>query len=172
MSTQGLLNHVCFYLCLCFLSCEALMSLYVFTALQVIGGNMTVFLGETAVLPCKLINGNEPLTQISWQRQTRGKPRLENFFTILPKDGPQYVNGHDKRFHFIGSTDDKNGSLQLSNVNLTDEGIYICIFTLFPSGHYSTEIPLNVLGISHFFKNILCVCFYLSCLHVDLFSGL
>ncbi|XP_071332228.1 nectin-1 isoform X2 [Trachinotus anak] len=112
---------------------------------QVIGGNVTVVQGGTIVLPCKLTDTTEALTQISWQRTTRGKPHNDNFFTILPKDGPKFVNGYDKRFEFIGSLNEKNGSLQLSDVTLVDEGVYTCIFTLFPTGNYKTEIPLNVL---------------------------
>ncbi|XP_073329928.1 nectin-1-like [Pagrus major] len=114
-------------------------------ALQVIGGNKMVAQGGTVVLPCKLIDTRETLSQISWQRMTRGKPRNENFFTILPKDGPKFVNGGDERFKFIGSIDDSNGSLQLFNVTLMNEGTYTCIFTLFPSGNHETQIPLNVL---------------------------
>lgn len=101
--------------------------------------------GGTIVLPCKLTDTTESLTQISWQRKTREKLQNDDFFTIM-SDGPQFVNGHDKRFEFIGSFDDKNGSLQLADITLLDEGIYTCIFTLFPSGNYKTEIPLNVLG--------------------------
>ncbi|XP_040004727.1 nectin-3-like protein [Xiphias gladius] len=113
-------------------------------AVQLIGGNITMVQGGTIVLPCKLTDTTESLTQISWQRKTREKLQNDDFFTIM-SDGPQFVNGHDKRFEFIGSFDDKNGSLQLADITLLDEGIYTCIFTLFPSGNYKTEIPLNVL---------------------------
>ncbi|XP_047457001.1 nectin-1-like [Mugil cephalus] len=113
-------------------------------ALQVIGGSATVVKGETAILPCRLIETSETLTQITWQRRTREKPKNDNFYTIQ-LDGPQYVNGPDNRFKFIGNFSDKIGSLQLSNVQLKDEGSYTCIFTLFPSGNHKTEIPLNLL---------------------------
>ncbi|XP_047456992.1 nectin-4-like isoform X2 [Mugil cephalus] len=113
-------------------------------ALQVIGGSATVVKGGTAILPCKLIETSETLTQITWQRRTREKPKNDNFF-IIQSDGHQYVNGPENRFKFIGSFSDKNGSLQLSNVQLKDEGTYTCIFTLFPSGNHKTAIPLNLL---------------------------
>uniref|UniRef100_A0A7N6BU32 Ig-like domain-containing protein n=1 Tax=Anabas testudineus TaxID=64144 RepID=A0A7N6BU32_ANATE len=115
-----------------------------FTALQVIGGNATVVQGETAILPCKLTDATELLTQISWQRMTRGKPVNDNFFTVTSSE-TQYINGKDRRFKFIGNFDAHNGSLRLSDVTLLDEGSYSCIFTLFPSGNHRTEIPLNVL---------------------------
>ncbi|XP_030613174.1 nectin-2-like isoform X2 [Archocentrus centrarchus] len=113
-------------------------------ALRVIGGNATVVQGGTAILPCHVIDTNDDLTQITWQRRTRGKPDYDNFLTIVPKDGPLFVNGGDDRFKYIGNVNGKNGTLQLSNVALKDEGSYRCIFTLFPSGNQKTEIPLNV----------------------------
>ncbi|KAF3843161.1 hypothetical protein F7725_002010 [Dissostichus mawsoni] len=113
-------------------------------ALQVIGGNVTVVEGGTANFPCQLIGATETLSQISWQKKTREKPQNNNFFTIL-KTGPQFVNGYDDRFKFIGDLKAKNGSLQLFRVTLMDEGTYTCIFTLFPSGIHKTEIPLNLL---------------------------
>ncbi|XP_049904516.1 nectin-1 isoform X2 [Epinephelus moara] len=113
--------------------------------LKVIGGNITVVQGETAILPCKLVDTAEPLTQISWQKMTRGKPQNNNFYTILAKNGPQFVNGRDDRFAFVGNFTNNDGSLELSNTTLMDEGTYTCIFTLFPSGNHKTEIPLNLL---------------------------
>lgn len=114
-------------------------------AVQVIGGKVTVVQGDTAVLPCLLMDSTESLTQITWQRRTRSVKQNTNFYTILFENGPQFFNGLDKRFSFVGNFSVKNGSLQLSNVTLSDEGTYTCIYTLFPSGNYKTEIPLTVL---------------------------
>nr|XP_046261114.1 nectin-2-like isoform X1 [Scatophagus argus] len=113
-------------------------------ALQVIGGNITVGQGGTAVLPCKVIDTTETVTQISWQRKTRTKTENENFFTVVSTNGAKVING-DKRFKFVGSVNDGNGTLQFSNVTLMDEGSYACVFTMFPSGNHKTEVPLNVL---------------------------
>ncbi|XP_039455935.1 nectin-4-like [Oreochromis aureus] len=115
-------------------------------ALQVIGGSVTVVQGDTAVLPCKLrlIDSTEDLTQITWQKRTREKPSNDNFITVGPSQEPQFVHRRDDRFKYIGNFNDKNGTLQLSNVTLKDEGSYTCIFTLFPGGTKKTEIPLKV----------------------------
>ncbi|XP_074515199.1 nectin-3-like [Sebastes fasciatus] len=108
--------------------------------LQVIGGNTTVVQGGTAILPCKLIDTTEPLSQISWRK----KPNPDNFYIIL-STGSKSVNGEDLRFEFIGNFSDNNGSMQLSDVKLTDEGTYECIFTRFPSGNVQTDVLLNLL---------------------------
>ncbi|XP_063355911.1 poliovirus receptor homolog [Pelmatolapia mariae] len=115
-------------------------------ALQVIGGSVTVVQGDTAILPCKLqlTDTTEDLTQITWQRRTREKPSNDNFITVGPSEEPRFVHRRDDRFKYIGNFNDKNGTLQLSNVALKDEGSYTCIFTLFPGGTKKTEIPLKV----------------------------
>ncbi|XP_034416848.1 nectin-4-like isoform X2 [Cyclopterus lumpus] len=106
-----------------------------------IGKNMTLVQGGTAVLPCKLIDTKEYVSQISWRKE----PQSVNFFTILEKTGPKFINEQDKRFKFVGNFSDNNGSLQLSNIMLKDEGTYTCIITLFPSGNLKMATLLNVL---------------------------
>ncbi|KAK9537737.1 hypothetical protein VZT92_005324 [Zoarces viviparus] len=103
-------------------------------------GNIFVVVGGTTTLPCKLIT-TESITQISWRKE----PQTDHFLTILSATGPQFINVPDKQFEFIGNFKDKNGSLRLSNIALTDEATYTCIFTLFPSGNAQTEIHLNLL---------------------------
>uniref|UniRef100_A0A3Q4MGD1 Ig-like domain-containing protein n=1 Tax=Neolamprologus brichardi TaxID=32507 RepID=A0A3Q4MGD1_NEOBR len=119
--------------------------LFHFPALQVIGGSVTVVQGGTAILPCHVTGTDDDLIQITWQRRTREKPHNDNFLTILPREGVQFVNGGDDRFKYIGNFNQKNGTLQLADVTLKDEGSYTCIFTLFPSGNQKTEILLIVI---------------------------
>ncbi|XP_041662842.1 nectin-1 isoform X2 [Cheilinus undulatus] len=102
-------------------------------------------LGGTAVFPCKLNGNKENLIQISWQRETKKQPHTVNFYTISEEHGPSFVNGKDERFGFIGNFKEKNGTLQLSNVTLDDEGTYKCIFTLFPSGYVEMQTSLKVI---------------------------
>ncbi|XP_029967495.1 nectin-4-like isoform X1 [Salarias fasciatus] len=83
-------------------------------------------------------------TQISWRRKTRGMPGNPFFFTTSEESGPSFVDDPDPRISFIGHFAERNGTLQISNVSLNDEGSYTCIFSLFPSGTYKTEIPLGV----------------------------
>uniref|UniRef100_A0A3Q3FGB9 Ig-like domain-containing protein n=1 Tax=Labrus bergylta TaxID=56723 RepID=A0A3Q3FGB9_9LABR len=115
--------------------------LCIFTALEVIGGRTTTVQGGAAVLHCKLIGTTETLTQISWQRLTRGKPRTDNFYTISSRTTMSMAV-----MIGLGSLGvlQIKGTLQLSNVTLMDEGTYTCVFTLFPSGIHETAIPLIV----------------------------
>uniref|UniRef100_A0A672GRW6 Ig-like domain-containing protein n=1 Tax=Salarias fasciatus TaxID=181472 RepID=A0A672GRW6_SALFA len=91
------------------------------------GGDLTVVEGHDVTLPCKM-------TENAWE---------SFFFTIAEENGPHFFNGPDPRISFIGHFAERNGTLQISNVSLNDEGSYTCIFSLFPSGTYSTEIPLR-----------------------------
>uniref|UniRef100_A0A3P8NS68 Ig-like domain-containing protein n=1 Tax=Astatotilapia calliptera TaxID=8154 RepID=A0A3P8NS68_ASTCA len=136
----------CFFLAPCLVLLAVLLLSSGADALQVIDGSVTVVQGDTAILPCKLrlTDSTEDLIQITWQRRTREKPSNDNFITVGPSQETRFVNGRDDRFKYIGNFNDKNGTLQLSNVALKDEGSYTCIFTLFPSGNQKTEIPLKV----------------------------
>uniref|UniRef100_A0A3B3V1D8 Ig-like domain-containing protein n=2 Tax=Poecilia TaxID=8080 RepID=A0A3B3V1D8_9TELE len=115
---------------------------------QVADGSITVDEGGTTILPCKLtqkLSENDNVEQISWQRKTKGKPKLDNFFTIT-KDDARLVNGPDRRFEFIGAFAEHNGTLKLSNASVLDTGIYSCVFSIFPSGYPTIKIELTVRG--------------------------
>uniref|UniRef100_A0A4W5QRG8 Ig-like domain-containing protein n=1 Tax=Hucho hucho TaxID=62062 RepID=A0A4W5QRG8_9TELE len=100
--------------------------------------------GQHADLTCELIETDEELIQISWQKSTIGYRANHNFFFITPSYGPSHVKGRGDRVGFIGNITALVGSIRLGDVSLTDEGVYTCIFTVFPSGPYKTEIHLNV----------------------------
>lgn len=110
------------------------------------GRDVSVIQGETGVLLCSVIDSTDTLSQISWERYTRGHPQNSEFVTITPESGLKVINGGGDRVKFIGNIDDKNGSLELSGITLMDEGIYTCAFTLFPSGVLEETIFLNVVG--------------------------
>uniref|UniRef100_A0A674BSX1 Ig-like domain-containing protein n=1 Tax=Salmo trutta TaxID=8032 RepID=A0A674BSX1_SALTR len=107
-------------------------------------GRPTVTQGQHADLTCELIETDEELIQISWQKSTRGYRANHNFFLITPSYGPSHVKERGDRVGFIGNTTALVGSIRLGDVSLTDEGVYTCIFTVFPSGPYKAEIHLNV----------------------------
>lgn len=136
-----------------------------FTAHQMTEEKVTVVVGRSAILPCKLTDTQESLDQISWQRRTKEQGRDVNFLTIQDQNKVQFVDKPEPRFKFIGDFSNKDGTLKLSDVSLEDEATYTCIFSLFPSGYDRREISLHVLGMmkpffSLFFPVVM-VCFVL-----------
>ncbi|XP_056905779.1 nectin-1-like isoform X7 [Takifugu flavidus] len=111
---------------------------------SVVGRDVSVIQGETGVLLCSVIDTNDSVSQISWEKHTRGHPQNSEFVTITPGSGLKVINGDSDRVKFIGNIDDKNGSLELSGITLMDEGIYTCAFTLYPGGIPEKTISLNV----------------------------
>uniref|UniRef100_A0A672GTD1 Ig-like domain-containing protein n=1 Tax=Salarias fasciatus TaxID=181472 RepID=A0A672GTD1_SALFA len=103
----------------------------VLPGVSVTGGDLTVVEGHDVTLPCKMTQ-EKRFTQISWRRKTRGMPGNPFFFTTSEESGPSFVDDPDPRISFIGHFAERNGTLQISNVSLNDEGSYTCIFSLFP----------------------------------------
>uniref|UniRef100_A0A3B5KIJ6 Ig-like domain-containing protein n=1 Tax=Takifugu rubripes TaxID=31033 RepID=A0A3B5KIJ6_TAKRU len=121
------------------------------SAPSVVGRDVSVIQGETGVLLCSVIDTNDSVSQISWEKRTRGQPQDSEFVTIMPKSGLKVINGGGDRVKFIGNFDDKNGSLELSGITLMDEGTYTCAFSLFPGATQQKTISLNVFGMYSIF---------------------
>ncbi|XP_026999305.1 nectin-3-like isoform X2 [Tachysurus fulvidraco] len=113
-------------------------------AIKVIGRDVTVTAGDDAQLFCEAIEATEPLTTIRWHRRTKKKPTNTDFLIITANGKEEHINGLGDRVKFAGNLAVLDGSILLSNVTLLDEGIYTCIFSVFPSGSYKTEIRLRV----------------------------
>ncbi|XP_060732957.1 nectin-4-like isoform X2 [Tachysurus vachellii] len=128
------------------LTCFCLLILFFASikAIKVIGRDVTVTAGDDAQLFCEAIEATEPLTTIRWQRRTKKNPTNTDFLVITSSGKEEHINGLRDRVKFAGNLAVLDGSILLSNVTLLDEGIYTCIFSIFPSGPYKTEIRLRV----------------------------
>uniref|UniRef100_A0AAZ3RU37 Ig-like domain-containing protein n=1 Tax=Oncorhynchus tshawytscha TaxID=74940 RepID=A0AAZ3RU37_ONCTS len=126
------------------------------TGTRVIGECRTVVQGEDVDLSCRLIETTEDLEQITWQKSTAEETQNHNFMLIYPNGVTKFIalNGLADRVQFIGDPSENLGSIRITAVRLFDEGTFTCIFSVFPSGTYTKEIPLTVLG------NSLHHCFY------------
>ncbi|XP_041115299.1 nectin-1-like isoform X2 [Polyodon spathula] len=111
------------------------------TGIKVEDGDVNVTMGEDAVLQCRLTGTSETVTQITWQRKTNAHE--DNFLTYAIENGVTPLNEFGRRVKFIGDGVMK-ADIMLPKTILSDEGGYICIFTVFPSGSYSTDIQLTV----------------------------
>ncbi|XP_060733372.1 nectin-3-like [Tachysurus vachellii] len=112
-------------------------------AIKVIGWDVTVTAGDDAQLFCEAIETTEPLTTIRWQRRTKKRPTNTDFL-VITSTGKEYRKKLGDRVKFAGNLAVLDGSILLNNVTLLDEGIYTCIFRVFPSGRNETEICLRV----------------------------
>ncbi|XP_038863037.1 nectin-4-like [Salvelinus namaycush] len=114
---------------------------------RVIGECRTVVQGEDVDLSCRLIETTEDLEQITWQKSTAEETQNHNFMLIYPNGVTKFIapNGLADRVQFIGNPSENLGSIRITAVRLLDEGTFTCIFSVFPSGAYNTEILLTVL---------------------------
>ena len=119
---------------------------FLFAAIRVSGRSVTVIVGDNAQMFCQLVETNEKLTRITWQKRTREILTNKNFFVITPEGKTENINGLGDKAEFIGNTQEIIGSILLKNVLLLDEGVYTCIFNIFPSGPFEAEVHLSVLG--------------------------
>ncbi|XP_048848743.1 hemicentin-1-like isoform X2 [Brienomyrus brachyistius] len=127
------------------LSALSLLSFYTWkTSIRVVNGPVSVTEGGSANLSCRLTETDEDLQQVTWRKRTREIPQNHNFLVILPPRDVRHINGLVNRVRFIGNLSMKTGSIQISNVSLQDEGVYTCIFTVFPSGPHQIETQLTV----------------------------
>ncbi|XP_058248515.1 nectin-1-like [Hemibagrus wyckioides] len=124
--------------------CLVLLFLTSIKAIRVIGQDVTVTAGDDAELFCQVVETAETLTSIRWQRRTKEKPSNTDILIITSGGKQEYINGLRDRLKFAANFAGLNGSILLSNVTVLDEGVYTCIFSVFPSGPYETEVRLTV----------------------------
>ncbi|KAI5615443.1 poliovirus receptor, partial [Silurus asotus] len=114
------------------------------SAIRVIGQDVTVTEGDDAQLFCQVVETSDKLTSITWQRRTNKEQRNKDFFAVTSDGKERQLNGLGDRVKFTGTISGLDGSIILGNVSVLDEGTYTCVFSVFPSGPYETEIYLTV----------------------------
>ncbi|XP_076735831.1 butyrophilin subfamily 1 member A1 isoform X2 [Maylandia zebra] len=86
--------------------------------------NITAVLGENAILPCRVLDGNKTINGLEWS-----KPELETEYVLLYRDGhldlfKQHPSFKDRVDLQDRQMKDGNVSLILKNVMTADAGIY------------------------------------------------
>ncbi|NXQ31479.1 NECT1 protein, partial [Alaudala cheleensis] len=103
------------------------------------------FIGTDVVLHCSFTNPlpNVKITQVTWQKATNGTK--QNVAIYNPAMGVSILSPYKERVTFRNPSF-KDGTIQLSRLELDDEGVYICEFATFPTGNREGQLNLTVLA--------------------------
>ncbi|XP_053125555.1 nectin-1 isoform X3 [Hemicordylus capensis] len=103
------------------------------------------FIGTDVMLHCSLNNPNPTvkITQVTWQKATNGSK--QNVALYNPTLGVSILPHYKERVVFRAASN-KDGTIQLSRLELEDEGVYICEFATFPTGNRENQLNLTVLA--------------------------
>ncbi|XP_016850198.1 nectin-1 isoform X3 [Anolis carolinensis] len=103
------------------------------------------FIGTSVILHCSMTNPspNVKITQVTWQKATNGSK--QNVAIYNPNMGVSVLQPYKERVTFRDPST-KDGTIQLSRLELEDEGVYICEFATFPTGNRENQLNLTVLA--------------------------
>uniref|UniRef100_A0A8D0L7L1 Nectin cell adhesion molecule 1 n=1 Tax=Sphenodon punctatus TaxID=8508 RepID=A0A8D0L7L1_SPHPU len=104
------------------------------------------FIGTDVVLHCSFTNplpNTVKITQVTWQKATNGSK--QNVAIYNPAMGVSILPPYKERVIFRNPSF-KDGTIQLSRLELEDEGVYICEFATFPTGNRENQLNLTVLA--------------------------
>lgn len=138
-----------FSLFLCLRSTHIFMSFHFIAGLQaqtvLVNDTVSGFIGTDVVLHCSFTNPlpNVKITQVTWQKATNGTK--QNVAIYNPAMGVSILSPYKERVTFRNPSF-KDGTIQLSRLELEDEGVYICEFATFPTGNRESQLNLTVLG--------------------------
>ncbi|NXR59206.1 NECT1 protein, partial [Rhadina sibilatrix] len=110
-----------------------------------VNDSVSGFIGTDVVLHCSFTNPlpNVKITQVTWQKATNGTK--QNVAIYNPAMGVSILSPYKERVTFRNPSF-KDGTIQLSRLELEDEGVYICEFATFPTGNREGQLNLTVLA--------------------------
>ncbi|XP_059495087.1 nectin cell adhesion molecule 1b isoform X2 [Stegostoma tigrinum] len=109
----------------------------------IVDDSVSGFIGANVTLRCTFtnINPNIKITQVTWQKATNGSK--QNIAIFHPTMGVSVLPPHQGRVSFKKPSLD-DATIQLSSLELSDEGVYICEFATFPTGNRESQVNLTV----------------------------
>ncbi|XP_072254464.1 nectin-1-like [Pyxicephalus adspersus] len=98
-------------------------------------------LNSDVILKCRA-KTTDFITQVTWKRNVDGQN--VDFLVYSSRSGlHKQTHFAEQRVEFLGNKQD-DGSIKILNATLADEGVYTCIFTIFPSGAQFAETSLEI----------------------------
>ncbi|MFT7800177.1 nectin-4-like isoform X1 [Arapaima gigas] len=94
-------------------------------------------------LPCIFLVQEGEVVQVTWIRE-RPDGTKDQVITAHRTEGHTEFGQFSGRVRFRGSDPMKNASLVIHNTKLSDEGIYTCHISTFPSGNFERKLSLAV----------------------------
>ncbi|GCC26201.1 nectin 1b isoform X2 [Chiloscyllium punctatum] len=109
----------------------------------IVDDSVSGFIGTNVTLSCTFTNNNPniKITQVTWQKATNGSK--QNIAIFHPTMGVSVLPPHKGRVSFKKPSLD-DATIQLFNLELSDEGVYICEFATFPTGNRESQVNLTV----------------------------
>ncbi|KAG9464793.1 hypothetical protein GDO78_019375 [Eleutherodactylus coqui] len=101
-----------------------------------VNGKVYAILGSNATIKCTDVT-LAWIREITWQREVGGK--TESFITYTTETGPRSLTWLASRVKFLA-----DGSIEIPNVTLDDEGTYKQVITMLPSMVLECKIYLQV----------------------------
>ncbi|XP_075460256.1 nectin-1 isoform X2 [Ascaphus truei] len=103
------------------------------------------YIGTDVTLHCSFVNPlpSVKITQVTWQKSTNGSK--QNVAIYNPSMGVSILPPYKERVVFQNPSF-RDGTIQLTRLQLEDEGAYICEFATFPTGNRESQLNLTVLA--------------------------
>ncbi|CAH2319501.1 nectin-1 isoform X1 [Pelobates cultripes] len=104
------------------------------------------YVGTFIVLHCSFIISPVPtvkITQVTWQKSTNGSKH--NVAIYNPAMGVSILSPYKGRIEFLNPSA-RDGTIKINNLQLEDQGAYICEFATFPMGNKESQLNLTVLA--------------------------
>lgn len=117
----------------------------VHTQMVLVNDTVSGFVGTNVILHCSFVNPmpNVKITQVTWQKSTNGSK--QNVAIFNPSMGVSILPPYKERVVFQ-SPSIRDGTIQMNQLQLGDEGPYICEFATFPTGNRESQLNLTVLA--------------------------
>ncbi|KAM5131907.1 nectin-1 [Mantella aurantiaca] len=113
------------------------------TQMVLVNDTVSGFVGTDVILHCSFVNPspNIKITQVTWQKSTNGSK--QNVAIFNPSMGVSILPPYKGRVLFQNPSI-RDGTLQINQLQLGDEGAYICEFATFPTGNRESQLNLTV----------------------------